>query len=222
MNDRLRVIAIDGPAGAGKSSVARLVAEKLGCFYLDTGMMYRAVTADLLARGLDPAEGEALNSYLRNLKIEFQKGRILINGTDRTEEIRSRKVTMRVSAVSALPVLRKVLVKVQREIASGTDIVMDGRDIGTVVLPDAPYKFYLDASLEERAARRLCELDLSEEEFPKICQEIKERDLHDSERHVSPLRRADDAIYIDTTRLTLDEVVACILESVQEKLKAGT
>lgn len=215
-------IAIDGPAGAGKSTVAKLVAERLGYLYIDTGAMYRALTLKALEHGVDLNGRPKLAELARTSEVSLARQggevgqRVLLDGRDVTSEIRSPRVNQAVSFVARVPEVRQALVTMQRRLAEGGGVVMDGRDIGTVVLPDAEFKFFLTASLEERARRRA--KDLAEQgyagEVATVQREVAERDRLDSERAVSPLRPAAEAEVIDTTRLTAEEVATRILARV--------
>lgn len=206
-------IAIDGPAGAGKSSVAKLLAKRLNCIYLDTGAMYRAVTWLAMERQIAFDDLEAMERLLETLELTFREEngvqRLYCNGTDVTEAIRSTAVSANVSAVAMIPQVREAMVAQQQKIAAGCDVLMDGRDIGTTVLPNAQYKFFLTASLEERARRRCLELQQKGEavDLEQLKQDIALRDQKDSQRAVSPLVQAPDAERIDTSSLTLEEVV---------------
>lgn len=211
-------IAIDGPAGSGKSTVAKRVAEALGILYLDTGAMYRAITLKALRAGVSPADGGKLAALAAQTNLAFVRTsdgvyHLFMDGEDVSKEIRSAPVTENVSAVSAIPKVREVLVKQQQRIARQDGVVMDGRDIGTVVLPRADLKIFLTASLEERARRRWLELKANgfcgtQEE---IAADLKRRDAFDAGRAVSPLKPAQDSIIIDTSTLGIEEVVAKIL-----------
>ncbi|HEY9166127.1 MAG TPA: (d)CMP kinase [Candidatus Kryptonia bacterium] len=211
------LIAIDGPAGSGKSTTARLVAQKLGYVYVDTGAMYRAITLKVLSSNLDPADEPRVVKMAGESEITLHndKGKLNIelDGRDVTEAIRSEEVTRNVSLVSSYAGLRKIMVEKQREIGSQKGCVVDGRDIGTVVFPDADLKFFVTADVMERARRRQEELSTSGVELPlvQVVRDLKERDLKDSTRETSPLRKADDAIEIDTTHLTIEEQVHMIL-----------
>ncbi|WP_411163833.1 (d)CMP kinase [Lacticaseibacillus paracasei] len=210
-------IAIDGPASAGKSTIAKRVAKELGFIYCDTGAMYRTVTYMAIKDQLGFGDEAAIMQHLANMTIRFEPGdpeqRVLMNDEDVTLAIREPDVTNNVSQVSALPKVRTELVKRQRDIAASSNIVMDGRDIGTTVLPNAEVKIYMVASVAERAKRRYKENIQKGIETPlaTLEQEIAERDRKDYHRAVSPLRQASDAIRIDTTSMTIDEVVERIL-----------
>lgn len=206
-------IAIDGPAGAGKSSVAKVLARRLGCIYLDTGAMYRAVTWLAIEKQAAFDDMEAMKKLLETIELEFKDvdgvQHLYCNGTDVTEAIRTPEISANVSAVSMIPMVREEMTAQQQKIAAGSDVLMDGRDIGTTVLPDAQYKFFLTASLAERARRRALELEAKgvAVDMEQLMADIALRDKKDSEREVSPLRQAEDAVLIDTSDLTFDEVV---------------
>jgi len=215
-NRKVISIAIDGPAGAGKSTVAKAVAGKLGFTYLDTGRMYRAVTWYMLKRGVKVDDPSAVASAAEGLTIEMCGAKILVNAEDATRHVRDKDVTASVSAVSAVKSVRHLMVERQRELARGTSIVMDGRDIASVVLPDAAFKFYLDASIGERARRRLKDLGLPPDRQAEIESEIARRDRLDSERKESPLMKTKDAVVIDTTAMTERQVVDAIVGRVRQ------
>ena len=206
-------IAIDGPAGAGKSTIAKALARELGAMYLDTGAMYRAIGLHMLRKGLvnDP---DAVAANVNDVDIEVRHvdgvQRIFLSGEDVSEAIRQPEVSMVTSTVSAIPAVRARLVALQQQIAEGHDVIMDGRDIGTKVLPNATLKIYLTASAEERARRRCLELEEKgmAEPYEKVLKEMIERDYQDTHRAASPLTRADDAVLVDSSDLTLEQSVA--------------
>jgi cytidylate kinase len=215
---RRPVIAVDGPAGAGKSTVARRVARALGFRYIDTGAMYRAVALKALTLGVDLRSEAAVLQVASRAELDLCMGedgevRVWLDGVDVTEALRGPEVNASVSVVAGFPSVRALLVERQRQMAAGGGVVMDGRDIGTVVLPGADYKFFLTASLEARARRRQRELaQLGFVVDPGTLQEeIRQRDALDQNRPVAPLRKADDAVEIDTTELSVDAVVDRIL-----------
>jgi len=206
----VRVIAIDGPAGSGKSTVAKALARRLGLEYLDTGAMYRAVTFAALRGRVDPSDAEDVAELARKLEIVVTDSEVTVDGIDATIEIRGPEVTRAVSLVAANPAVREELVRRQREWASARDGgVLEGRDIGTVVFPDAALKVYLTASPEVRAARRSTEVkDL---DYEVVAADLARRDALDQGREDSPLTQADDALMVDTTDLTVDEIVDALL-----------
>ncbi|WP_153732206.1 (d)CMP kinase [Sporosarcina obsidiansis] len=217
-------IAIDGPAAAGKSTIAKLVAKKLGYTYIDTGAMYRAITYKVLQNFIDPRNEEEIAKLVGNTVIELQPGgnaqKVLLDGIEVTEAIRSHEVTSQVSAIAALTSVRQLLMKKQQNLAADSSVVMDGRDIGTSVLPDAELKIFMTASVEERAQRRLLEEQLRgiTNDYETLKREITERDKADSEREISPLKKAEDAIIIDTTGKTIEEVTDRIVEYAEKRL----
>ena len=212
-----RVIAIDGPAGAGKSTVAKIVAEKLGYTYIDTGAMYRGVAWKTLQQSKE-ANDDAILRAVYDIDVRLactESGtRVTVDGTDVTDAIRTPEVTQIVSRVAALGPVRAKMVELQRAMAACGAVVMDGRDIGTNVLPDADVKIFLTASVEERARRRYNEMKEKGYgvDFDELKREIASRDKQDSERAISPLKQADDAVLLDSTALPIDDVVARILE----------
>jgi len=217
----MAVIAIDGPAGSGKSTVARLLAARLGFAYLDTGAMYRAVAYLALRDGVATDDGASLAALAREARISFAAdGHIVAAERDVSEEIRRPAVSAAVSEVSAHPEVRTVLLHEQRRIGTVQDIVIEGRDIGTVVFPDAPVKLFLTASAEIRAERRRRELIAGGEHvgIDETLQAIVKRDAYDSQRAVAPLRRATDAIELDTSGLDVDQVVEAARQIVRAKL----
>ncbi|MGI6169050.1 MAG: (d)CMP kinase [Christensenellales bacterium] len=209
-------IAIDGPAGAGKSTLAKEIAQRLGIVYLDTGAMYRAVGLHVLNHQADPKDTQAVLSLLpsADVQVVYEDGvqKILLNGQDVGSEIRENRVSAAASDVAVIPQVRLKLVELQREIASKADVVMDGRDIGTYVLPDANYKFFVTASAQERARRRYLELKQKGYDRPQeeILQEIVARDETDSSRDFAPLKQAEDARLIDTTTMSIEQAVATV------------
>lgn len=222
MNEYI-TIALDGPAGAGKSTIAKLIARRLGILYLDTGAMYRAVGLKALLQGVSVRSEQEMTRMLADtrLDIEFHEGEqmIILDGEDVSQAIRSPEVSRAASDVSALTVVRHRLVELQRRIAERQALVLDGRDIGTYVLPEAPYKFFLTASASERARRRLLDLRARGDQdatLQQVLDDINYRDTQDSQRSLAPLRQADDAILIDTTDLTQDEVVQAVLGHIRE------
>jgi CMP/dCMP kinase len=217
-------IAIDGPAAAGKSTVAKIIAKRLSYIYIDTGAMYRALTYVALQQGVALDDEQALISLLKNTYIElksFEQGQLVfVNGEDVTNIIRSEKVTNAVSLVAKHPSVREEMVARQRALAKNGGVVMDGRDIGTYVLPNAEVKIFLKASVEERAKRRHAE-NIARgfpSDLETLKKEIARRDQIDSEREVAPLKKAEDAIEIDTTSLSIEEVVDRIMEIVNERI----
>ena len=200
-------VAVDGPAGAGKSSIAKAVAEEIGFIYVDTGALYRSVALYALENDLDN-DSLIASLYKINIRLEFINGsqHVILNEDDVSDKSRTSDVSRNASKVSALPEVRKYLFDLQKKIAAENNIIMDGRDIGTVVLPDADLKVFLTASAEERANRRFLEVRDSNITYEKVLEEIKQRDYNDMHRDISPLRQADDAVLLDTTGMTIDEV----------------
>lgn len=219
----MSVVAIDGPAGAGKTTIAKAVAEALGWDYVDTGAMYRAITLKALEEGIDPNDGERLGPAADNVDISFDDEAVLLDGNDVTERIRSGDVTNAVPVVAAQPAVRGALVRRQRAVADRDDVVMEGRDIGTVVAPDALLKIFLTASLEERARRRLREIGREEtpEHLMNMRKALGDRDSADSGREVSPLKQPPDAVPIDTTGKAVPEIVSEIVGLVKDRSHAG-
>ncbi len=215
-------IAIDGPAGAGKSSISKAVAKKLGIIYVDTGAMYRACALYAIKNGI-PINEENLKDKLDDIKIELKYTddgqRIFLGGVDVSEEIRKPEVSIGASNIATIPVVRLKLVDMQREIASHNSVIMDGRDIGTYVLPNADVKIYLTASVEERARRRVLEMKEKgmEADFEEVKRDIAYRDKNDSEREFAPLRQAEDAVLLDTTELSFESVIEKVLELVSSE-----
>lgn len=218
-------IAIDGPSGAGKSTLARAIAGKLGYLYVDTGAIYRTVGCYAHAHGLDPKDGASVSAALSKITVEMTYGedgmqRMLLNGEDVTEAIRLPKISLYASAVSAHPSVRAFLLEIQRKLAREHDVIMDGRDIGTVVFPDAAVKIFLTAAPETRAQRRCLELEHrgTPQPYEVVLKEIKERDWNDAHRAISPLRQAEDAVLLDTTRLNFEESQAAMLSIIRERM----
>ncbi len=217
-------IAIDGPAAAGKSTVAKLIAQKLSYLYIDTGAMYRALTWKALKENINPEDGDGLYTLLMETDIQLvqdgEKQEVFVDGTDVTDTIRYPDVTKNVSAVSKHKAVREEMVKRQQNMAKSGGVVMDGRDIGTHVLPDAEVKIFLLASAEERAKRRYEENIRKgiQSDLQKLKEEIELRDRLDSEREVAPLKKAADAVVVDTTSLSINEVVEKIMEIVEERI----
>lgn len=220
-------IAIDGPAGAGKSTIARALADKLGARYLDTGAMYRAVALLAERAGVDPGDGEAMERILpdANIAVRYDDAgvqHVYLSGEDVTGQLRTNSISMGASMVGLHMAVRRKLTELQRRVAEENDVVMDGRDITTNVLPDTPYKFYLTASVEERARRRyqqLLQRGGTDKTLEEIEREIAARDKNDMERDYMPLRRAEDAVLIDSSSLTIDEVTEQMLRLIREKEK---
>jgi CMP/dCMP kinase len=214
------VITIDGPAGAGKSTAAKVLARRLGFEYLDTGAMYRAVTLAALRAGFDLHDQTALTQLLAGLQLEMPAGRVLLNGEDITDFIRTTQVTTASGPVADSPVVRRRLVELQREISRGRNMVSEGRDQGTIVFPDAICKFFLFADPEERARRRQRELEARGECLPweEVLAAQLERDQRDAARDIAPMIPAADAIRLDSTRLGLDDVVCRMEKEVRSRL----
>jgi cytidylate kinase len=218
------VVAIDGPAGAGKSTVARAVAERLGLVYAETGKFYRALALKAAGTNIRIDDKEAIKALSRETNIEYSyvdgESRVYLDGADVTDMLTaSETVGELASALSALPEVRAALLEVQRSLARPPGLVMEGRDIGTVVFPEATVKFYLDASVEERARRRLKDLLAKGEDatLEEVVGQLRARDERDKNRAVAPLRRADDAVYVDTTDMSFDEVVDLLVDRVNRR-----
>ncbi|MDD3164683.1 MAG: (d)CMP kinase [Oscillospiraceae bacterium] len=222
----MKSIAIDGPSGAGKSTLAQMTAKKLGFNYVDTGAIYRTVAWFLTMRGADLQQADEVEAALPDAKIEitYDEGgaqHMLLNGEDVSGKIRTPEVSAAASKVAAMACVRAFLLQMQRDVAAAYDVVMDGRDIGTVVLPDAKVKIFLTASDEVRAQRRLAELQAKGEkaDFETVLQQMHERDRKDIEREIAPLRCAEDAVILDTTHLSLEQSEEMILVFIEEILK---
>ena len=220
------VIAIDGPAGAGKSTVAKIIANKLNFLYVDTGAMYRVLTLKAMKEKIPWDDKEKLIEMAKNTEIELyqdgEKYRVFMDGKDVSEEIRKEEVSKNTSYIASILEIRKILWEKQRNFREKYDIVMEGRDIGTKVFPDAQIKIYLDASVEERAKRRYLQLKEMgiEEDIEKIKKEIIERDKKDKNREIAPLIKTDDYYYIDTTDLAIDQVVEKIMSIYKSKTQS--
>lgn len=215
------VVAIDGPAGSGKGTVAKLISEKLGFINIDTGATFRCIALAMLQRNIKKEEEDKIRELLDHIDINMKPdGTILLNGEIVTNRIRENDVNALVSPIAVIKIVRDKLLEVQRKIAEGKNVVMEGRDIGTVVFPDADVKIYLDASPEERAKRRLKQnqekgIDSS---YKEVLQNIIDRDKRDSNREIAPLKQADDAIYLDATNLSIEEVVEKITDIIKRCL----
>lgn len=217
-------VAIDGPAGAGKSSVARLCAQNLGFVYIDTGAMYRAAAVYAIENGIEISADNMTDCVLNKIEIDiaYDDGvqKIYLCGKDVSERIRMADASVGASNIAVIPSVRLKLVELQRRLAAGKNVIMDGRDIGTYVLPDAEVKIYLTASVEERAKRRYDEMREkgTEADFDKIKDDIAYRDKNDSEREFAPLRQADDAVLVDSSDMTIDEVTERIIALIKEAM----
>ncbi|MBQ2955803.1 MAG: (d)CMP kinase [Clostridia bacterium] len=217
-------IAIDGPAGAGKSTVAKAVAKTLGAIYLDTGAMYRAVGLYMVRNGVDPKDSETVAARAHEPKVDIRyvdgTQHVYLCGEDVSQAIRENEVSAAASGVSAVPLVREILVARQQEIAREQPVVMDGRDIGTKVLPDATLKIFLTAAAEERARRRYDELTAKGQtvSFDQLLKEINQRDWDDSHRAASPLTQAEDAVLVDSSHMTIEEVTEYILSLARERM----
>lgn len=218
-------IAIDGPSGAGKSTLARKAAVTLGYLYVDTGAIYRTVALSAVRRGIDPADATQLVPTLNELDIKLMYGEdglqhMYLNGEDVSQDIRVHEISQHASTVSAIPEVRAFLLDLQRDLARKNNVIMDGRDIGTVVLPDADVKIFLTASPESRAQRRHLELQQrgQQTDFDTVLRDIIKRDEQDTNRPIAPLRQAEDAVLVDTTHLNLEQSLQAILNVIKEKI----
>lgn len=216
-------VAIDGPSGAGKSTVARAAAARLGFVYVDTGAMYRAIGLAVCRKGISGEDAAGIIAALPEIdvRLSYQDGaqHVLLCGEDVSDAIRTPEIAYYASKVSAVPEVRKFLLDVQRDMAKKGNILMDGRDIGTVILPDAPVKIFLTASAEKRAERRYLELCQKDRQLTResVLHDIVERDRQDMTRATAPLRQADDAVLLDTSDMTLDESIEAVLQIIREK-----
>lgn len=225
MNGKYHSIAIDGPAGAGKSTMARRVAKELGYQYVDTGAIYRTVGYHMWMMGIGPRDADGIRRLIDDVNVQIEYApdgvqHMILNGHDVTDEIRTAQMAIYASGVSAQPVVREFLLDMQRELARQHNVVMDGRDIGTVVLPDADVKIFLTASDTVRARRRFLELQEKREKtsFEQVLSDLRQRDKQDSTRAIAPLRCAHDAVTLDTSEQTVEESVAAMLAIIREKL----
>ena len=219
-------VAIDGPSGAGKSTLARAAAGRLGYVYVDTGAIYRTIGDHILKAGVDPKNGAAVAAELPELRVEMRYGadglqRMYLNGEDVTDAIRLPEVSRYASDVSAHPAVRDYLLEMQRQLAREHSVIMDGRDIGTVVLPEAAVKVFLTASAEARAQRRVRELEQrgTPQPYEQVLEEIRQRDYNDTHRAAAPLRQAEDAVVLDTTELNFQESEEALLCIIRKKLE---
>ena len=217
-------IAIDGPAGAGKSTVAKETAKRNGLIYVDTGALYRAVALYLLENGADILDEEDCKKYLPGIRVAIRydengQQRVIMNGEDVSHKIRTPEVSDAASKTSAFPAVREKLLSLQRTLAEENDVLMDGRDIGTVVLPDAELKIFLTASAEVRAKRRYDELTAAGQEvnYEEILEQIIERDTRDMNREIAPLKQAEDAVLVDTSKLGIEEVIEVIRGLIEQR-----
>ncbi len=218
-------IAIDGPAGAGKSTIARRLASELGYYYVDTGAIYRTVAYFMDLWGVSPKDVDGVNRYIDELTVEIEYDEdglqhMIMNGMDVTADIRSPEISQKASLISAHKVVRDMLLEMQRNVAKEHNVIMDGRDIGTVVLPDADVKIFLTASAEVRARRRFDELTAkgTKTTFEKVLKDVEQRDYQDSHRAIAPLKQAKDAVVLDTTELDIDGVVAAMKDIVSKRI----
>lgn len=211
-------IAVDGPSGAGKSTIAKAIAEKLSIDYIDTGAMYRAVGYKLLQKGISLDDLQAVASVLAETEIDFRGGSIFLDGENVNDKIRTEEISRQASDCSALGIVRAKLTEQQQKMGEKKSVVMDGRDIGTVVFPDAEFKFFITASAEERARRRYKELAEKGEEvtYEKVLSDIRQRDYNDTTREINPLKKAEDAVEIDTTEMSIEEVIDYICKEMKK------
>lgn len=218
MESKRLVIAVDGPAGAGKSTIAKKVAQRLNIEYIDTGAMYRALTLKVVRSNIEMNNIEEILKIMESTSIQFINNHIYLDGTRVDEEIRENVINTKVSFIAKIKEVRLMMIQFQRKMSESTDVIMDGRDIGTVVLPNANYKFFITASIEERAMRRYKELIEKNNKnitYEQVLEEIKERDRIDSTREIAPLRKSPDAYEIDTTDKTIEECVDEIINIIE-------
>ncbi|MBC2856465.1 MAG: (d)CMP kinase [Cetobacterium sp.] len=214
------IVAVDGPAGSGKSTIAKILAKNYGFTYLDTGAMYRMVALYVIKNSISLDDEEKISDILKDIKLDIVGEKFFLNGVDVSQEIRTPEVAIAVSPVSAIKKVREELVELQRQISKGKKVILDGRDIGTVVFPNADLKIFLIASPEERAKRRVKDYESKgiSENYEDVLNAIKERDYLDSNRKESPLKKAEDAIELDTSHLTIVETVDKISEMIKTKI----
>ncbi len=227
MSKKIFSVAVDGPSGAGKSTLSKAVAAELGIVYVDTGAIYRTIGYYVFCKEIDPKDAPAVIAILPELDIQMRYGddglqRMYLNGEDVSTQIRLPQISMYASAVSAIPEVREFLLEMQRELARRSSVIMDGRDIGTVVLPDADVKIFLTAAAEIRAQRRAKELEErgTPTPFEEVLRDIQQRDWNDSHRAAAPLRQAEDAVLVDTSELTFDESKLKLLEVIKGRVGA--
>lgn len=219
-------IALDGPSGAGKSTIAKRLAQRMGYVYVDTGALYRSIAYYVISKGADPTDSMQVCPLLGEIdvKLVYENGsqRVVLNGEDVSDKIRTPEISMGASGVSAIPAVREFLFELQKSIARENDIIMDGRDIGTVVLPDADVKVFLTATAEERANRRFKELQEKGDAstYEQVLEDIKQRDYNDTHREIAPLKKAEDAVEVDSTNLSLSEAVEAIYKITEEKISS--
>lgn len=218
MESKHLILAIDGPAGAGKSTISKLVADKLNIEYIDTGAMFRAIAYKLINENVSLEDKDKIKDVLKHTEVDFQDGKIYLDKIDVSKNIRSSDISLAASNIAKNTDVRDKLLDLQRKIASQKSLVMDGRDIGTVVLPDAKYKFFLTASVEVRALRRFNELNQkSKISIEEVTEDIVKRDYNDMNREIAPLKQANDAILIDSSNLSIDETVDKIVSYVDRR-----
>ena len=217
-------VAVDGPSGAGKSTLSKAVAKELGIVYVDTGAIYRTIGYYVFTRGIDPKDGEAVAAVLPQVQVDMRYGadglqRMYLGGEDVTEKIRLPEISMYASAVSAIPAVRAFLLEMQRDMARRSSVIMDGRDIGTVVLPQAQVKIFLCADVQVRAKRRTLELEQrgTPKPYEQVLEEMEQRDWADSHRAAAPLRPAEDAVIVDTTNMDFDQSKEAILQVIRRR-----
>lgn len=221
---KCRSIAVDGPSGAGKSTMAKALAQEFNFLYVDTGAIYRTVGLEVFRRGMNPSDGDAVETVLPQIEVSMGYGedglqRMYLNGEDVTTAIRQHEISDYASKVSAIPAVRAFLLEMQRKLAHENDVIMDGRDIGTVVLPDADLKIFLTAKAEDRAQRRCLELQQRGQsaDYETVLRDVIQRDRQDSEREIAPLRQADDAVLVDTTGVDLNGSLQLLRSLIQER-----